>query len=78
MNNCFNISLSHNVTVAQPMPSTSLQTQAPIQSPQPVGVQVSSAMVPAMKQSRFQWSHAIIAAGVLAASGAGTAVFFKV
>jgi len=28
--------------------------------------------------SRFRWYHAILAVGVLAASGAGTAVFIKV
>lgn len=63
--------------VAQPKHSASSQAQAPLQPPQPAGAPVSSAIVPSVQQPRFQWSHALVAAGVLAASGAGTAVFFK-
>lgn len=29
-------------------------------------------------RSRFHWSHALIAVGILAASGAGTAILIKV
>lgn len=63
---------------AQPNLSTSIQPQAPIQSSQSVGIpNVATAIVPAVHQPRFLWSHALIAACVLAASGAGTAIFFK-
>lgn len=78
MYNCFMFRFFTMLTVAQPKPSTGLQTQAPVQCPQPAGVHVSNAMIPSVQQSRFQWSHALIAASVLAASGAGTALFFKV
>lgn len=62
----------------QPKSSTSVQAQAPVQTPQTSAAPVSIAsVVPSSQQSKFQWSHALIAAGVLAASGAGSAVFFK-
>ncbi|XP_020270622.1 peroxisomal membrane protein PEX14 [Asparagus officinalis] len=64
--------------VARPNSSTSLQAQAPTQAPQPASLPVNSAsIISSVQQSRFQWSHALIAVGVLAASGAGSAVFFK-
>ncbi|KAJ6838596.1 peroxisomal membrane protein PEX14 [Iris pallida] len=62
----------------QPKSSTSVQAQAPIQTPQTAAAPVSIAsVVPSSQQYKFQWSHALIAVGVLAASGAGSAVFFK-
>lgn len=62
---------------AQPKPSTIVQPQAPIQNQQPAASPVGTAMVPSLQQPRFHWSHALLAVGVLAASGAGTAVLFK-
>ncbi|KAK1321563.1 Peroxisomal membrane protein PEX14 [Acorus calamus] len=53
----------------QPKTSASLQTQVP-----PVN---AVSVVPKPQQPKFQWSHFFVAIGALAASGAGTAVFFK-
>ncbi|KAK1281335.1 Peroxisomal membrane protein PEX14 [Acorus gramineus] len=57
----------------QPKISASLQTQVPAQA-SPVN---AVSMVPKPQQPKFQWSHFLVAIGALAASGAGTAVFFK-
>lgn len=61
--------------------SSNIQSQAPTQAlqPQPAGA-APTAVSPAstMMMSRFHWYHAVLAVGLLAASGAGTAVFFKV
>lgn len=54
--------------------STPVPSHTAIQAPQPAATPV---VVPSSQQARFQWSHALIAVGVLAASGAGSAVFFK-
>lgn len=63
----------------QPKSSTGLQPQASVQTPQPVAAPASGVPVaPSLQQSRFHWSHALLATGVLAASGAGTAVLLKV
>ncbi|BAT76098.1 Peroxisomal membrane protein [Vigna angularis] len=43
-------------------------------SPSSTGVKTSSGTLP---RSRFHWSHALIAVGLLAASGAGTAIIIK-
>ncbi|XP_008806903.1 peroxisomal membrane protein PEX14-like isoform X2 [Phoenix dactylifera] len=52
--------------------------QVPSQSSQPVPAPVGGVvMAPSLQQTRFYWSHAFLAVGVLAASGAGTALFFK-
>nr|XP_029120999.1 peroxisomal membrane protein PEX14 isoform X2 [Elaeis guineensis] len=51
------------------VPSQTLQP-----SPAPVGGVI---MAPSLQQTRFHWSHAFLAVGVLAASGAGTALFCK-
>lgn len=62
----------------QSKPSTSLQTQVPNQALQPAAVPTSGVSAsPTLLQSRFHWSHAFLAVGLLAASGAGTAVLFK-
>ncbi|KAK8657062.1 hypothetical protein V6N13_035322 [Hibiscus sabdariffa] len=57
---------------------SSVQTQAPIQTPQPLpaaptGI-VSSGRV---ARRQFQWYHAVSAVGLLAASGCGTALLIK-
>ncbi|KAL1371619.1 peroxisomal membrane protein PEX14 isoform X4 [Arachis duranensis] len=59
--------------------SSNIQQQAQPQALQPglsasAGVNTSSAT---LSRSRFHWSHALIAIGVLAASGAGTAIVVK-
>ncbi|KAH0466752.1 hypothetical protein IEQ34_003990 [Dendrobium chrysotoxum] len=62
----------------QPRTSPSLQTQASIQRPQPASAEAGAvSLPPTFQQSRFNWSHALIAGGVLSASGAGFAVLFK-
>ncbi|XP_027916899.1 peroxisomal membrane protein PEX14 isoform X2 [Vigna unguiculata] len=52
---------------------TQLKTLQPV-SPASTGVNTSSGTLP---RSRFHWSHALIAVGLLAASGAGTAIIIK-
>lgn len=52
-------------------PTSSIQPQAPTQS-----LQLQPVTAPSLR-SRFHWSHALLAVGVLAISGAGTAVVFK-
>ena len=49
------------------------QIQAVQHAPAPVVM-----IPPPSLRSRFRWYHAVLAVGVLAASGAGTAVFVKV
>ncbi|XP_068638936.1 peroxisomal membrane protein PEX14-like [Aristolochia californica] len=59
-------------------PSLSTQPQVSSQTPLPVAVPPgATSMMPVVKQSRFQWSHAFFAVGILAASGCGTAVLLK-
>ncbi|CAA6665568.1 unnamed protein product [Spirodela intermedia] len=58
-------------------PSTALQSQVPAQTIQ-TAVAPSNIVPPAPAlQSRFQWPYIVLAVGVLATSGAGTAVLFK-
>ncbi|XP_014509226.1 peroxisomal membrane protein PEX14 isoform X2 [Vigna radiata var. radiata] len=52
---------------------TQQKTLQPV-SPASTGVKTSSGTLP---RSRFHWSHALIAVGLLAASGAGTAIIIK-
>ncbi|KAK7265690.1 hypothetical protein RJT34_33313 [Clitoria ternatea] len=59
--------------------SSNIQQQAPQQtlqsgSPASTGVNTSPGT---LSRSRFHWSHALIAVGLLAASGAGTAIIIK-
>ncbi|KAL0925015.1 hypothetical protein M5K25_003321 [Dendrobium thyrsiflorum] len=62
----------------QVKPSTSLQPQASLQTAPPAASQVGAVSLTTMSQKpRFNWSHALIAIGVLSASGAGSAVLFK-
>lgn len=68
------------LTDGQLKSSSNIQQQAQQQTLQPglpasVGVNTSSGT---LSRSRFHWSHAVIAVGLLAASGAGTALIIKV
>lgn len=60
---------------AQATPSTNIQSQAPAQAMQPVAA-APSGIMSTMARS-FHWSHAVLAVGFLAISGAGTAIVFK-
>ncbi|KDO69669.1 hypothetical protein CISIN_1g009434mg [Citrus sinensis] len=72
---------SANQAVGQVKSSSSnIQSQAPTQAlqPQPAGAAPTAVSpVSTTMMSRFHWYHAVLAVGLLAASGAGTAVFFK-
>lgn len=68
------------LTDGQLKPSSNTHQSAQIQTLQPglpasTGVNSSSGT---LSRSRFHWSHALIAVGLLAASGAGTALIVKV
>ncbi|KAK8970555.1 Peroxisomal membrane protein PEX14 [Platanthera guangdongensis] len=53
--------------------------QVPVQPPLPTTAQVGVvSLAPTSHQPRFSWFHALIAFGVLSASGAGSALLFKV
>ncbi|WOL02918.1 peroxisomal membrane protein PEX14-like isoform X1 [Canna indica] len=57
--------------------STSLQHHGPVDT-LPAGPPTSVVSTTSTKQlAKFHWSHALLAAGALAASGAGTALLFK-
>lgn len=60
---------------AQTTPATNTQAQAPMQAMQPVTASQSGIM--STMARRFHWSHAVLAVGFLAISGAGTAIVFK-
>lgn len=60
---------------AQGMPSTNIQTQPPAKAIQSVTAAPSGVM--STMTRRFHWSHAVLAVGFLAISGAGTAIVFK-
>ncbi|KAF3437035.1 hypothetical protein FNV43_RR19788 [Rhamnella rubrinervis] len=59
--------------------SSGIQPQTSSQNLQPAATAPANAISPvsSLAQPRFHWSHAILAVGVLAASGAGTAVLVK-
>ncbi|XP_059442983.1 peroxisomal membrane protein PEX14-like isoform X1 [Corylus avellana] len=59
--------------------SSSIQPQAPVQTLQPAAAAPTAAIssVGTSTRFRFHWSHAILAVGLLAVSGAGTAVVVK-
>lgn len=57
--------------------TTNVPTQSTTQSLQPAAA-ATIAPVGTLARYRFHWSHAILAVGLLAASGAGTAVLIKV
>lgn len=56
----------------------SLQPHIPTGIPQHTSPPLVVPATSISQRYRFQWSHAILTVGILAASGAGTAVFFKV
>ncbi|XP_068643196.1 peroxisomal membrane protein PEX14-like isoform X2 [Aristolochia californica] len=58
-------------------PSLSTQPQVSSQTLPVAASPGATSMMPLVKQSRFQWSHAFFAVGILAASGCGTAVLLK-
>lgn len=58
-------------------PSSTSLPQAALQNLQSASAP-SNSMTKAGYLSHFRWTHAVIAIGLLAASGAGTAVLFKV
>ncbi|KAI3777606.1 hypothetical protein L1987_47406 [Smallanthus sonchifolius] len=60
----------------QSQPISNVQPQAPTQSLQPAPAAPASKLGTLTAQ-RFNWSHAFLVVGVLAISGAGTAVVFK-
>ncbi|XP_024024492.1 peroxisomal membrane protein PEX14 isoform X2 [Morus notabilis] len=57
--------------------SQGMQTQSPVQPLQPAAAAPTNAISPVAPRYRFHWSHAVLAVGLLAASGAGTAVIIK-
>ncbi|CAK9166330.1 unnamed protein product [Ilex paraguariensis] len=57
--------------------SANINPQTPSQSLQPAVVTPAGVISKVGTFSRFHWSHALLAVGVLAASGAGAAVLFK-
>lgn len=60
---------------AQATPAINIQAQGPTQTMQPVPATQSGVM--STMGRRFHWSHAVLAVGFLALSGAGTIVLFK-
>jgi len=59
----------------QVKPSSNIQSQTPVQTMQSVAAAPPSTI--SSVRSRFHWSHAVFAVGILAVSGAGTAVLIK-
>ncbi|CAL9771083.1 unnamed protein product [Musa acuminata subsp. burmannicoides] len=58
--------------------STTMQHQDLVQTPQPAAAPANVVSVaPTQQLPKFRWSHALLAAGVLASSGVGTALLFK-
>ncbi|XP_022737620.1 peroxisomal membrane protein PEX14-like [Durio zibethinus] len=58
--------------------SSNVQAQATMQTPQPVAAAPpGNASVGTLARSQFHWYHVVFAVGLLAASGAGTAVLIK-
>lgn len=58
--------------------STTMQHQDLVQTPQPAAAPANVVSVASTQQlPKFHWSHALLAAGVLASSGVGTALLLK-
>ena len=64
------------LTDGQVKPSSNIQSQTPVQTMQSVAAAPPGTI--SSVRSRFHWSHAVFAVGILAVSGAGTAVLIKV
>ncbi|KAJ4801200.1 Peroxisomal membrane protein PEX14 [Rhynchospora pubera] len=62
--------------VSQPYP---LKAAQPLQAHHPMApaTHPMTAMVPAGVQRRFSWYHIVLATGIIAAGGTGTAIYFK-
>ncbi|XP_022933438.1 peroxisomal membrane protein PEX14-like [Cucurbita moschata] len=67
------VSQDGKVSTVQPQPS--MQSLQPVASVAPPAAGGSSGGI--ITRSRFHWSHALLAVGVLAVSGAGTAIVIK-
>ncbi|XP_074582538.1 peroxisomal membrane protein PEX14-like isoform X1 [Curcuma longa] len=64
--------------VSQQKTPNTVQRQDPVQTPQPAGPPITLvATSPAQQTRRYHWSHALVAAGLLAGSGFGSAVLVK-
>ena len=66
------------ITDGQMKSLSNIQPQDPSRNLQPAVVAPAGAISKVGTLSRFHWSHALLAVGLLAVSGAGTAVLFKV
>ncbi|GAB2240763.1 hypothetical protein Droror1_Dr00021281 [Drosera rotundifolia] len=66
---------SSNQANGQLKPSSNIQQQTPVQALQP-GATTSPGVVSTLTR-RFHWYHMLLGIGFVAASGAGTAMFFK-
>nr|XP_009380351.1 PREDICTED: peroxisomal membrane protein PEX14-like isoform X2 [Musa acuminata subsp. malaccensis] len=65
-------------TAMQQKSSTTMQHQDLVQTPQPAAAPANIVSVaPTQQLPKFRWSHALLAAGVLASSGVGSALLFK-
>lgn len=62
----------------QLMPSSPIQQQTSTHTVQPASMASAGSISKLGALSRFHWSPAILAVALLAISGAGTAVLFKV
>jgi len=67
-----NVTTVEAATTNQASLQPHIPTGIPQHTPSPLGPATSMS-----QRYRFQWSHVILTVGILAASGAGTAVFFK-
>ncbi|KAL6959793.1 hypothetical protein U1Q18_039947 [Sarracenia purpurea var. burkii] len=76
--NLLSVCSSISVADGQMKPLTNVQPQIATQNLQPSAAAPSGVISPNVTWSRFHWSHALLAVGFLALSGAGTAVLFKV
>lgn len=73
-----NVEASGPTQGSAPSASKALQLQVPSQNvPTAIAPSSIGSMAAAPQKTRFLWSHVLIAVGVIATSGAGTAVFFK-
>ncbi|URE43270.1 Peroxisomal membrane anchor protein (Pex14p) conserved region, partial [Musa troglodytarum] len=69
---------AYTTAAMQQKSSTTMQHQDLVQTPQPAAAPANLVSVaPTQQLPKFHWSHALLAAGVLASSGVGTALLFK-
>ena len=67
-----------NLTPDGQLKSSNIQQQAQAQTLHPSAPTPAGVISKSGTQYRFHWSHAFLAVGFLAVSGAGTAILFKV